>query len=247
MSAIIPAPSDQSSTFNISIFEVVNQKVNLTKICQSFDKDIRKWTRQEGIKALISALEEAEPNVAHLEIINGVGTFGTREVAIELTRWISPKFAVWANKQIDTLLQTGSVSLSKPKSITELARENMALTAKLLDELEAKELELAKKDLTISHQNDTVQAIIYGKASLSRTMLRAVKNDIGVEINRLVDRLYGHIHDYAERHRTARAEFATDTGIYYTGAKTASLETKKEYLDWLRRQGQKEYHLERVN
>jgi phage antirepressor YoqD-like protein len=100
--------------FNISIFEVVNNKVNLTKICQSFNKDIRKWTKQEGIKALISALEEAEPNVAHLEIINGVGTFGTREVAIELARWISPKFAVWANKQIDTLLQTGKIELAQP-------------------------------------------------------------------------------------------------------------------------------------
>jgi anti-repressor protein len=112
--------------FNLSIFEVINGKINLTKIAKNFGKVVSNWTKSQTTKDYLSAFESDIPNGASALISQkgGDGEQGTftehREVALELCRWISPRFAVWANKQIDTLLQTGKAELQPTKKLSTL-------------------------------------------------------------------------------------------------------------------------------
>ena len=243
----------ESNIFDLSVFEIKDGKVNLTKVCQYFNKDIRKWTSNKSTKEFLASFADENPmyqngGIAILKGGNGEqGTFGVREIAIELARWISPKFSVWCNKQLDTLFQTGKVEL-KPKlpvnsleAAEMLANQVIMLVAKVKQgqaELKEKEATVKAQQEVITSQNDTHVSLINLKAREFKTVHSAVKADIGKEINHYVRELYlkqaGG--DYRKAHQIARKEFNWDTGEEYLGAKLTSLETKKVYLKWLRGQ-----------
>jgi hypothetical protein len=135
--------------FDISIFEVVDGKVNLTKLVQSQGKEIKEWLKNKSTKSFISALETARGNSPQVEIINGVGTFGTREVALKVAQWISSEFEVFCIEKIDTLFQTGKVELAKPEN-------PIAIIEFALAELKAKELQIVALNTELSYKNDII-------------------------------------------------------------------------------------------
>jgi phage antirepressor YoqD-like protein len=142
--------------FDLSIFEVVNGKVNLTKICQHFGKEIKEWSKLITSKKFLTALEKSEGGKSPIEIIKGgsgeQGTFGTREVALKVAQWISPDFEVFCIKQIDTLLQTGKVEL-QPNTPSNDIR---VVARQLLDELDKKDLIIKEKQEIIESQKPAV-------------------------------------------------------------------------------------------
>lgn len=129
--------------FDISIFEVKDGMVNLTKICQNFGKEFSNWNKTKSTKEFLFEFARENPDLPNggIAILKGgngeQGTFAVREIAIELARWISPKFAVWTNKQIDTLFQTGKVKLApESKSSLKINADFLEQVAKKMRELE---------------------------------------------------------------------------------------------------------------
>lgn len=114
------------TTFDTSVFEVVNGQINLTKICQHFNKQVKRWLANPSTKSFINALESVDGKSVLTQNIgnNGKeqGTFGNRQVALKLAQWISPEFEVFCIQKLDELFQTGKTELnSKPISRKELA------------------------------------------------------------------------------------------------------------------------------
>ncbi len=56
---------------------------------------------------------------------NGGGTWMHEDVALEFARWLSPKFAIWTNKKIKELMQTGHTEV-RPLTRKELALQVLA-------------------------------------------------------------------------------------------------------------------------
>lgn len=89
--------------------------VNLTQMCTANGKRIDHWKELKGTKAYISELQENYPESRVVDSIEGntedSGTWGHPSLAINLARWISPKFAVWCDAHIFNLMSTGKTSL----------------------------------------------------------------------------------------------------------------------------------------
>lgn len=222
--------------FDLSIFEIVDGKVNLTKLAQSQNKDIREWNKLKSTKAFLSALEEGAGDSTHLKIIDGVGTFGTREVALKVAQWVSSKFEVFCIKQIDTLLQTGKVELSKPTSILDSSRAMANQMLVLIEQLELEQKENARKELVISTQRIREDHLITLKANEYKTIQTERKAELGREINLLVSKIYYEDAgaDYKEAHSMGHRDYAQSTGKTYLGATKSSYESKLEYLHFLK-------------
>jgi very-short-patch-repair endonuclease len=83
--------SNTTGTFGISIFEVKNEQVNLTKICQHFGKNINEWKRLPSTKRFL------EPYRNTLTTIKGnncqkQGTFTkNQDVISNLINWCQNK------------------------------------------------------------------------------------------------------------------------------------------------------------
>lgn len=107
--------NQDSTNFDMSIFEVVDGKVNLTKICKYFNKDINEWKRLPNTQRFLKAYIKGKQGMG-LSLILGrgkeQGTFGDRRIALKLAEWISVEFEIWANEKLDTLLQDGTVSIN---------------------------------------------------------------------------------------------------------------------------------------
>jgi hypothetical protein len=103
---------------DMSIFEVDKEKgmVNLTKIAKTCERELSDWLRADKTRELISAMDdELTPNGGSCIVAeNGNCTWGSREIALDLAMWVSPRFKVWCIKALDELFQTGKVEL-KPK------------------------------------------------------------------------------------------------------------------------------------
>ena len=106
-----------------------------------------------------------------------------------------------------------------------------ALALHVLDLIKANR----EKQKLIESQNDTNSKLLVAKAKDFKTNKELVKADIGKEINGLVNKYFFHLTgDHKEAHLLSHKEFQKETGIKYLGAKETSLETKTEYLKWLR-------------
>lgn len=87
--------------------------VNLTQMCQANGKRIDHWKALKATDAYIQELQANYPEsrvVYTEEGVNG-GTWGHPSIAINLARWISPKFAVWCDAHIFNLMASGQTSL----------------------------------------------------------------------------------------------------------------------------------------
>ena len=125
---------DNQNLFDLLIFEIVDGKVNLTKICNHFGKRIDHWLKSQTTQRFLEAYKAITPN-GGIETIKGgsgeQGTFGDRRIALKLAEWISVEFELFANEKLDELLQTGKATLALPSYA-----ETLRLYA---DTLEAKE------------------------------------------------------------------------------------------------------------
>ena len=122
--------------------EVEWQMVNLTKMCNVHWKRIDVRLKSEQTQAYLAELEAITPN-GGIDKKKGWSweqwTFWTREVAIKLAWWISPKFEVFCMKKLKELFENWTTSI-KAKTRLELARENLALIEEI-EILEQKALE----------------------------------------------------------------------------------------------------------
>jgi phage anti-repressor protein len=137
-----------------------------------------------------------------------------------------------------------------PKQLT--PAEMMVAQAQLSLDLERRQTQMENQlqQLTSTvHQLETKQ--IATKDTVTKTnaltsekaKIKAQKDDIGSEINHFVHKfgkerglLQPNLKyiDMELAHRKARAEYKTDVGGEYVGAVATSLESKKEYLHWLK-------------
>jgi hypothetical protein len=213
------------TTFDASIFEVVNHKVNLTKMCQKFGKEVRMWTRLKQTQEFLVALQDSNPDVQIMYTRTGdnnsveQGTFGTREVALKVAQWISPEFEVFCIQTLDKLLNKHQLTLPNFNNPAEAARawaDQYEHTQLLQKEVNL----LATRDLNIEKVKDFKTAILIQK------------HDIGRSINAFVFKAYPEL-TYTQAHLQARQSYYQATGTKYLGAQKASLDEKKAYLSWL--------------
>lgn len=120
------------------------------------------------------------------------------------------------------------------KSKLDLLKESNQNLTLAIEELEKQNIIIAQREKTIEAQNLHNAKLLELKATETKTGLLAIKNDIGAEINIFVNRAFEYIADYRQRHLVARNQYYYDTGKHYLGAKATSLESKKDYLLWLK-------------
>jgi len=217
-----------SPIFDISIFEVKNGKINLTKICQSFSKNVNEWKRLPSTQAFLKAYSDM--GKTHITIYKGnsgkeQGTFGTREIALKLAQWISPEFEVFCIQKLDELFQTGKTELKKqsPLELLKFAVAELEAKEKENQKLALENTTLASRDLEVKTQKEY------------KWKSQEVKNDRGRSINYYVSKHF-FTGSYRDAHNNAKDAFRNATGVSLpSNADSMSIEQKKEYLDWLSR------------
>ncbi|WP_107971942.1 KilA-N domain-containing protein [Neisseria elongata] len=115
-------------TFSFNQFSVSFQEngyLNATAIAEQYDKRVGNYLRNERTQEYITALNERLFNpetrnraTAENQLViikkggndkNSQGTWLHPKLAVDFARWLNPKFAVWCDEQIETLLN-GKVS-----------------------------------------------------------------------------------------------------------------------------------------
>jgi len=91
-----------------------NGWINATQTAKNFNKDVRGYTRSEQFKSYSEALMEDLNCANSTQLIKTFegrdgGTFLHPKLAIDFARWISPKFAIWCDKQIAIILNSEGV------------------------------------------------------------------------------------------------------------------------------------------
>lgn len=124
--------------------------VNATQMGKLFRKTPKDWLRlkttEEFINALKNSREADMPNGLFqiekpiIQVIRGginQGTWMHEDVALEFSRWLHPKFAIWTNKHIKELLLKGSTSINQEKkgfpALPPKRNHNRLTTTRLLD------------------------------------------------------------------------------------------------------------------
>jgi hypothetical protein len=115
--------------------QLINQRdsdgyVNGTDMCQANGCQISEWLSNSGTQSYIQALslETGIPcHSLHAKVSEG---FPAKTaywlhplLALNLGRWISPQFAIWCDRHIKVLMETGTTALAapqKPLSIAEM-------------------------------------------------------------------------------------------------------------------------------
>jgi hypothetical protein len=136
---------------NITLFSYNGQTIgkrpdnylNGSQMCFANGKLLADWKRLKVTTAYVQELSVAMgiPIGELLECKNGVETWVHPSLAINLARWISPKFAVWCDAHIFNLMTTGQTSLDIDPleemrlklALANAEKENALAQQKLLD------------------------------------------------------------------------------------------------------------------
>lgn len=135
-----PAPSKNEQNFTPVAFsyqgKTINFKdqkgsvlLNATQMGKAFNKRPSHWLRLQSTEEFLNALkisrsadvdnglfsEEEKPLVNVIQGGKNQGTWMHEDVALEFSRWLHPKFAIWTNKHIKELLLKGSTSINQEK------------------------------------------------------------------------------------------------------------------------------------
>jgi hypothetical protein len=99
--------------------------MNATLMCKAHNKRFNNWNQLKETQAYLKALNfnTGIPVLKLVESKQGgdrTGTWVHRKVAIYLSQWLSPEFAVCVSGWMDELLITGKVELGKEKTPLEL-------------------------------------------------------------------------------------------------------------------------------
>ncbi|MDK7675086.1 KilA-N domain-containing protein [Weeksella virosa] len=102
--------------------------VNATQMGKVFGKTPKDWLRLESTNEFLNVLKDSQKADMPLGLFddektlvqvvhggNNRGTWMHEDVALEFSRWLHPKFAIWTNKHIKELLLKGSTSIKKQK------------------------------------------------------------------------------------------------------------------------------------
>jgi hypothetical protein len=113
--------------------------------------------------------------------------------------------------------------------------ESLRQLANQLEKNELQQKEIIKLENNFADANQQSIKNLTLRATQTKTGTKALKEDIGAEINIYVNKLYGFEYGFREMHLVARKEYNSqaDCSSFYLGAKNTSLETKNLYLLWL--------------
>jgi hypothetical protein len=181
------------TTFDTSVFEVVNGQINLTKICQHFNKRLDVWLKTKQTKAFLASYSVLTPNGGITVNIgnNGKeqGTFGNREIALKLAQWISPEFEVFCIQKLDELFQTGKTELKPAKELTtidilELAtgeiqrlKSQLETTTKTLEHKQSIIVDMAEK-VPAKTMRATINEVVRNYARANNLVFPSVWNNL---------------------------------------------------------------------
>lgn len=157
--------------------------VCVSEMCSNFGKRFGHWKQLNSSQAYIAALSKSHVNsetghrrdhgdgsliVQTSKGRNGTETWCHPLIAIEVARWISPEFAVWANQHIKTLIESGSTSLQQAVAITpKTFSEALYLAAQIQEEKELLEAEVAVLEAENHRLAEEVDEL-YGWSSIIR-------------------------------------------------------------------------------
>lgn len=124
--------------------------VNATQMGKLFGKKPDNWLRLQSTEEFLKALKDSQSadmrsglfqdEFSLVKVNNGgtnPGTWMHEDVALEFSRWLHPKFAIWTNKHIKELLLKGSTSIIQEKkgfpALPPKRNHNRLTTTRLLD------------------------------------------------------------------------------------------------------------------
>jgi hypothetical protein len=131
-----------ANDLSIARFRIPKGYVNATQMCKANGKLWGHYKELKSTKAYWEALSDdigitislldgeifASNNDAGIPVSliieieaygSDQGTWVHPEIAIDLAAWISPRFRVWVNRQIRTLLETGRVEIPQPLTLAD--------------------------------------------------------------------------------------------------------------------------------
>lgn len=127
--------------------------VNATQMGKVFGKTPKDWLRLQSTDEFLNVLkdsreadmpnglfQEADMPIDLVQVVRGGASQGTwmhEDVALEFSRWLHPKFAIWTNKHIKELLLKGSTSINQERkgfpALPPKRNHNRLTTTRLLD------------------------------------------------------------------------------------------------------------------
>ncbi len=124
--------------------------MNATQMAKVFGKTPKDWLRLQTTKEFLNVLKDSqradvpfelfEQGKQLIQVVHGGknrGTWMHEDVALEFSRWLHPKFAIWTNKHIKELLLKGSTSIIKENkgypALPPKRNHNRLTQARLLD------------------------------------------------------------------------------------------------------------------
>lgn len=105
---------------------------NATEAAARYGKRLDVWLKTDETKAYIAALGEALNTTKRCDLIRTRrgryegGTWLHPKLGVMFARWVSPKFAVWCDLQIDNIIRSGIQAKSNTDLIPLLLRTDVA-------------------------------------------------------------------------------------------------------------------------
>ncbi len=218
---------------------------NLYKFLELRQADIARWLKTKIEKNSFAVENEDYWGFSTVAEGNQIQDF-------ELTPNFAKKLAMMSKSKVGETVrdyfiardnQLTKIESQPPKQLT--PAEMMVAQAQLSLDLERRQTQMEnqlQQLTTVVHSLETKQ--ITQKETITKTnaltgekaKIKAQKDDIGSEINYFIRQFATQkgITQIDQAHRLARAEYKTDTGNEYAGASNTSLESKQNYLTWLK-------------
>jgi hypothetical protein len=153
--------------------------INLTQMCQANGKRLDIFMKTNKTKEYIESLSNYHQIavVYSEEGVNG-GTWGHPTLAINLARWISPKFAVWCDNHIFNLMETGSTTIGDRRA-TRFER--------LLQLPEKSQISFIKAELEIAKEKErTKRAVFVEKEKTKQEALKTRRAEYELEETKIL-------------------------------------------------------------
>jgi len=210
-------------------------------MCKAIGKSVTQWLKLDSTESFLKAYLKAEQplnplfnrgasgtpdridinkvkEILIVKTVNNLGgagsTYANKDIALELARWVSPEFAIWANKQIKTLFEKGSVLL-KVKPSYQIDDDVERAKAWIIETEERRALQLqAEEDKPKVEFYDTVS-----DAKGTHTMAEVAKL-VGIGRNKLFTLLRDK---KWLRHNNEPYQDYMDRNYFITTAKTFSM------------------------
>ncbi len=221
--------------------------VNATEMAKPFGKSPNHFLRTQTTKDFInelSALRKCNPTDL-VKVINGGNNFGTwmhEDVALEFSRWLSPKFAIWCNDRIKELLTKGSVALdlSDADVVLQLAqnfaeeqRKRIALeqkTALQSVELQKQAPKVAYHDEVLTSKSTHNTNKIAKELGMSAITLNRKLHGLGVQYKQNGTWLLYHKYQNKGYTKTETHTYTNSNGETKTSMQTVWTEKGREFI-----------------